>query len=97
MKKITESKTSASMMANRAASDPTAWGINKYWANLKFNCPVFKSGKMSKYFKLLTCIGKTGCTWVNALNELGVDPSKQSISYFCCYRSSMLKHGLIKT
>lgn len=97
MKKIIESKTYASMMANRAAADPNVhWGGPKSWANLKFKFPVFKSGKVAKYFKLLTLIGKTGSTWVNALHELGVDPSKISSSYFACYRYSMLNHGLIK-
>jgi hypothetical protein len=97
MKKIIESKTYASMMAHRAAAEPNApWGGCKTWANLKFKFPVFKSGKVSKYVKLLANIGKTGSTWVNALNELGVDPKMQSSSYFCCYRLSMLNHGLIK-
>lgn len=97
MKKITSTKTYASMMAHRAASNPNNYiGCCKSWANLKFKFPVFKSGKFSKYFKLLVNIGKTGSTWVNALNELGVDPKMQSSSYFECYRLSMLNHGLIK-
>lgn len=97
MKKIIESKTYAAMMKHRASSNPNApWGGCKTWANLKFKFPVFKSGKVSKYVKLLTCIGKTGSTWVNALHELGVDPSMIRSSYFCCYRLSMLNHGLIK-
>ena len=97
MKKIIESKTYAAMMKHRASSNPNApWGGTKTWANLKFKFPVFKSGKVSKYVKLLTCIGKTGSTWVNALHELGVDPSMIRSSYFACYRLSMLNHGLIK-
>lgn len=97
MKKITSTKTYEAMMQHRAASEPNApWGGCKTWANLKFKFPVFKSGKVSKYVKLLANIGKTGSTWVNALNELGVDPKMQNSSYFCCYRLSMLNHGLIK-
>ena len=97
MKKIIESKTYAAMMKHRASSNPNApWGGTKTWANLKFKFPVFKSGKVSKYVKLLACIGKTGSTWVNALHELGVDPSMIRSSYFGCYRLSMLRHGLIK-
>lgn len=97
MKKIIETKTYASMMVHRAASKPNSpWGGCKSWANLKFKFPVFKSGKVSTYFKLLVNIGKTGSTWVNALHELGVDPSMIRSSYFCCYRYSMLNHGLIK-
>ena len=97
MKKIIESKTYASMMQHRAAANPNCpWGGHPTWANLKFKFPVFKSGKVAKYVKLLTCIGKTGSTWNNALHELGVDPSLISSSYFCCYRLSMLNHGLIK-
>lgn len=97
MKKIIESKTYAAMMKHRAASNPNApWGGTKTWANLKFKFPVFKSGKVAKYVKLLTCIGKTGSTWNNALHELGVDPSMIRSAYFSCYRLSMLNHGLIK-
>ena len=97
MKNIIETKTYSSMMKHRAASNPNAlYGGNKSWANLKFKFPVFKSGKVSKYVKLLANIGKTGSTWVNALNELGVKPEMQYSSYFCCYRSSFLNHGLIK-
>lgn len=96
MKKITSTKTYASMMAHRAAANPNALGGLKSWANIKFKFPVFKSGKVSKYVKLLVGIGKTGSTWVNALNELGVDPKKQYSGYFCCYRLSFLYHGLIK-
>lgn len=97
MKKIFETKTYASMMAHRAAANPNApCGGTKTWANLKLKFPVFKSGKVSKYVKLLTCIGKTGSTWVNALNELGIAPEMQSSSYFACYRYSLLNHGLIK-
>ena len=99
MKKITSTKTYATMMANRAAAHPEAspFGGTKTWANIKFKFPVFKSGKIAKYVKLLSCIGKTGSTWVNALHELGVDPSMIRSSYFGCYRLSMLRHGLIKS
>ena len=97
MKKIFKSKTYASMMEHRFAANPNDhYGSLKSWANLKFKFPVFKSGKVSKYVKLLVGIGKTGNTWVNALNELGVDPTKQYSGYFCCYRYSLLNHGLIK-
>jgi hypothetical protein len=97
MKKIFETKTYESMMAHRAAANPIApYSGKKAWANIKFKFPVFRSGKMSKYIRLLTCIGKTGSTWVNALNELGIAPEMQRSSYFCCYRYSMLNHGLIK-
>ena len=98
MKKIIETKTYASMMEHRAAANPNArYGGHKSWANLKFKLPVFKSGKVSKYVKLLVSFGKTGNTWVNALDELGVKPEMQNSSYFCCYRFSLLNHGLIKT
>lgn len=98
MKKITSTKTYATMMANRAASNPNApWGGTKTWANLKFKFPVFKSGKIAKYIKILSCIGKTGSTWQNVLNELGVRSEMQYSAYFCCYRASMLRHGLIKS
>lgn len=97
MKNIIETKTYASMMEHRAAANPYAYlGCQKSWANIKFKFPVFKSGEVSKYVKLLVGIGKTGNTWVNALNELGVDPKKQYSGYFCCYRYSFLNHGLIK-
>ena len=83
-------------MEHRAASNPNAsYGV-KSWANLKFKLPVFKSGKVSKYVKLLVSFGTTGNTWVNALNELGVKPEMQYSGYFCCYRLSLLNHGLIK-
>ena len=98
MKKIIETKTYASMMEHRAAANPnTSYGGSQCsWANIKFKFPVFKSGKVSKYIKLLIGIGKTGNTWVAALNELGVKPEMQHSSYFCCYRLSLLNHGLIK-
>ena len=97
MKKIIKSKTYASMMKHRAASNPIAcYGGCKSWANLKFKFPVFKSGKVSKYVKLLVSFGKTGNTWLAALNELGVKPEMQRSSYFCDYRLSFLNHGLIK-
>lgn len=98
MKNIIETKTYASMMEHRAAANPnTSYGGSLCsWANLKFKFPVFKSGKVSKYVKLLVSFGKTGNTWVNALNELGVKPEMQYSSYFCCYRLSLLNHGLIK-
>ena len=102
MKKIIETKTYASMMKHRAAANPNALYSNalysglKSWANIKFKFPVFKSGKVSKYVKLLVSFGTTGNTWVNALNELGVKPEMQHSSYFCCYRLSLLNHGLIK-
>lgn len=97
MKKIIETKTYASMMEHRAASNPIAcYGGCKSWANIKFKRPVFKSGKVSKYVKLLVSFGTTGNTWVNALNDLGVKPEMQHSSYFCCYRLSFLNHGLIK-
>ena len=97
MKKIIKSKTYASMMEHRAAANPNGYYCGlKSWANLKFKFPVFKSGKVSKYVKLLVSFGKTGNTWVNALDELGVKPEKQYSSYFCCYRLSLLNHGLIK-
>ena len=98
MKKIIETKTYAAMMEHRAAANPnTSYGGRQCsWANIKFKFPVFKSGKVSKYVKLLANIGKTGSTWVNALNELGVKPEMQHSSYFCCYRLSLLNHGLIK-
>mgnify|MGYP000988129445 CR=1 FL=1 len=97
MKKILKSKTYATMMKHRAASNPNdRFGCPKDWTNLKFKFPVFKSGKVSKYVKLLVGIGKTGNTWVNALNELGVKPEKQYYSgYFSLYRLSFLYHGLI--
>ena len=97
MKKITSTKTYASMMEHRAAANPNAdyCGL-KSWANLKYKFPVFKSGKVSKYVKLLVSFGTTGNTWVNALNDLGVAPEKQYSGYFCCYRYSLLNHGLIK-
>lgn len=96
MKKITSTKTYKSMMKNRAAANPNGHYCIKGWANIKFKFPVFKSGKVSKYLKLLVYFGKTGNTWVGALNELGVKPEKQYSSYFSCYRLSMLNHGLIK-
>lgn len=96
MKKITSTKTYATMMKNRAAANPNGYYGIKGWANIKFNSPVLKSGKVSKYVKLLVGIGKTGNTWVNALNELGVKPEMQYSGYFCCYRYSFLNHGLIK-
>lgn len=96
MKKITSTKTYASMMEHRAEANPIGYSGLKTWANIKFKRPVFKSGKVSKYVKLLVGIGKTGNTWVNALNELGVKPEMQYSGYFCCYRYSLLNHGLIK-
>ena len=97
MKKITSTKTYATMMEHRAAANPNArYGGRKSWANLKFKFPVFKSGKVSKYVKLLVSFGTTGNTWVNALNDLGVAPEKQYSGYFCSYRKSLLNHGLIK-
>jgi hypothetical protein len=97
MKKIIKSKTYATMMEHRAAANPnTLYSGRKSWANLKFKFPVFKSGKVSKYVKLLVSFGMTGNTWVNALNELGVKPEKQYSGYFSCYRQSLLNHGLIK-
>ena len=96
MKKITSTKTYKSMMEHRAAANPNGHYCIKGWANLKFKFPVFKSGKVSKYVKLLVSIGKTGNTWVGALNELGVAPEKQYSGYFSDYRSSFLNHGLIK-
>lgn len=98
MKKIIKSKTYASMMEHRAAANPNSCygGGKAEWANLKFKRPVCKSGKVSKYVKLLVSFGMTGNTWVNALNDLGVEPEKQYSSYFSCYRLSFLNHGLIK-
>ena len=97
MKKITSTKTYATMMEHRAAANPNAlYGGSKSWANIKFKRPVTKSGKVSKYVKLLVNFGMTGNTWVNALNELGVAPEKQYSGYFSDYRSSLLNHGLIK-
>lgn len=97
MKKIFETKTYATMMKHRAAANPNSrYSGCKEWANLKFKRPVFKSGKVSKYVKLLVSFGTTGNTWVNALNDLGVKPEMQYSSYFSCYRSSLLNHGLIK-
>ena len=97
MKKIIKSKTYAAMMEHRYASNPIGhYSGLKGWANLKFKHPVFKSGKVSKYVKLLVYIGKTGSTWVNALKELGVKPEKQYPGYFGDYRLSFLYHGLIK-
>ena len=97
MKKITSTKTYATMMKHRAAANPNdPFFRRKSWANLKFKFPVFKSGKVSKYVKLLVSFGMTGNTWVNALDDLGVKPEMQRSSYFCSYRSSLLKHGLIK-
>lgn len=96
MKKITSTKTYASMMEHRYEANPIGGFGKKDWANLTFKRPVFKSGKVSKYVKLLVNIGKTGSTWVNALNELGVKPEKQYSGYFSLYRLSFLNHGLIK-
>ena len=97
MKKIIETKTYATMMEHRAAANPNSeYSGVKSWANIKFKLPVFKSGKVSKYVKLLVSFGMTGNTWVNALDELGVKPEMQHSSYFCCYRLSLLNHGLIK-
>ena len=96
MKKITSTKTYATMMKNRAAANPNGYYSIKSWANLTFKRPVSKSGKVSKYVKLLVSFGITGNTWVNALNDLGVKPEMQRSSYFCCYRLSFLNHGLIK-
>ena len=95
MKKIIKSKTYASMMKNRAAANPNGHYCIKGWANLTFKRPVLKRGKASKYLHLLVYIGKTGSTWVNALNELGVKPEKQYSGYFGDYRLSFLYHGLI--
>lgn len=96
MKKITSTKTYASMMEHRAAANPNGHYSIKSWANLTFKRPVLKRGKASKYLHLLVYIGKTGSTWVNALNELGVKPEKQYSGYFSDYRLSFLYHGLIK-
>ena len=97
MKKITSTKTYKSMMEHRFDSNPNApYGGFKSWANIKFKRPVFKSGKVSKYVKLLVSFGTTGNTWVNALNDLGVAPEKQYSGYFSDYRLSFLNHGLIK-
>ena len=97
MKNIIETKTYASMMKHRAASNPIAcYGGSKSWANLTYKFPVCKSGKVSKYVKLLVSFGKTGNTWVAALDDLGVKPEMQHSSYFSCYRLSFLNHGLIK-
>ena len=97
MKKITATKTYATMMEHRAAANPNArYGGFKSWSNIKFKRPVSKSGKVSKYVKLLVSFGITGRTWVAALNDLGVKPEMQRSSYFCCYRYSLLNHGLIK-
>ena len=97
MKKIIETKTYATMMKHRAAANPNSeYSGVKSWANIKFKLPVFKSGKVSKYVKLLVSFGMTGNTWVNALDDLGVKPEKQYSSYFSCYRLSLLNHGLIK-
>ena len=97
MKKIIKSKTYASMMEHRAAANPNAgYGGFKSWSNIKFKRPVSKSGKVSKYVKLLVSFGTTGNTWVNALNDLGVKPEMQYSGYFSCYRLSLLNHGLIK-
>jgi hypothetical protein len=95
MKKITSTKTYATMMEHRAAANPNGHYCIKGWANLKFKYP-FKRGKASKYLYLLVYIGKTGSTWVNALKELGVKPEKQYSGYFSDYRLSFLYHGLIK-
>ena len=96
MKKITSTKTYATMMKHRAAANPNGYYCIKGWANLTFKRPVTKSGKVSKYVKLLVSFGTTGNTWVNALNDLGVAPEKQYSGYFSDYRSSLLNHGLIK-
>lgn len=96
MKKITSTKTYATMMKHRAAANPNGQWCLKHWANLKFKRPVTKSGKVSKYVKLLVYFGMTGNTWVNALNDLGVTPEKQYSGYFSSYRASLLNHGLIK-
>ena len=97
MKKIIKSKTYATMMEHRAAANPNArYGGFKSWSNIKFKRPVSKSGKVSKYVKLLVSFGTTGNTWVAALNDIGVKPEMQRSSYFCCYRFSLLNHGLIK-
>ena len=84
------------MMEHRAAANPNGYYCIKGWANLTFKRPVTKSGKVSKYVKLLVYFGITGNTWVNALNDLGVAPEKQYSGYFSDYRSSLLNHGLIK-
>lgn len=96
MKKITATKTYATMMEHRAAANPNGQWCTKHWANLTFKHPVFKRGKASKYLHLLVYIGKTGSTWVDALNELGVAPEKQYSGYLSSYRASFLNHGLIK-
>ena len=97
MKKIIKSKTYATMMEHRAAANPNArYGGFKSWSNIKFKRPVSKSGKVSKYVKLLVSFGITGRTWVAALNDIGVKPEMQRSSYFCDYRLSFLNHGLIK-
>lgn len=99
MKKITSTKTYATMMANRAAAHPEAspFGGTKTWANIKFKFPITKAGKVAKYVKILSCIGKTGSTWLNVLNELGVRSEMQYSAYYSEYRISMLRHGLIKS
>ena len=97
MKKITSTKTYSAMMEHRAAANPNDHYCRlKSWANIKFKLPVFKSGKVSKYVKLLVSFGMTGNTWVNALDDLGVKPEKQYSGYFSLYRQSLLNHGLIK-
>ena len=85
------------MMEHRAAANPNScYGGFKSWSNIKFKRPVFKSGKVSKYVKLLVSFGTSGRTWVAALNDIGVEPEKQYSGYFSCYRLSLLNHGLIK-
>ena len=52
MKKITATKTYATMMEHRAAANPNGYYCLKHWANLTFKHPVFKRGKASKYLHL---------------------------------------------
>ena len=97
MKKITSTKTYATMVSNsNKNARQTPCGLVHAHDTLKYSRPVLKSGKVSTYIKILSCIGKTGSTWLNVLSELGVAKEKQYSSYFCIYRYSMLEYGLIK-
>lgn len=64
------------------------------WSKLKYKHPVFRSGKISKYLKLLINIGCCGMTWQQALRLTGIE--SKNPGYFCLYRQSMLKSGLIE-
>jgi len=64
------------------------------WSMLKYKHPVFSSGKISKYLKILVNIGCCGMTWQQALKLTGIE--SKGPSYFCVYRQSMLKSGLIE-